>query len=192
MAMPVHAPPPDSGRWTVDDLDTLPDDGNRHEIIEGALYVTPAPSLTHQRASRLLSAAVGAYVETHRVGELFYAPADVEFSRDTMVEPDLIVLPSTGGPLPRRWQGSDGELLAIEILSPSTARSDRQAKRALYQRERITEYWIVDLEARLIERWRPEDARPEILVESVTWNPESATEPFLMRLPEYFARVWGE
>jgi Uma2 family endonuclease len=181
-----------SGSWTVHDLDTLPDDSSRYEIIDGALYVTPAPSLTHQRASRLLSAALGAYVETHAIGELFYAPADVEFAPDTLVEPDLFVLPPTSGPLPRRWQGSNGLLLAIEILSPGTARSDRQAKRLLYQRERVSEYWIVDPEARLVERWRPEDTRPEILVESVTWSPASAPGPFVMQLPEFFARVWGE
>lgn len=96
------------------------------------------------------------------------------------------------GPLPRRWLSSDGVLLAVEILSPVTARSDRQAKRQLYQRERIAEYWIVDLEARLVERWRPDDERPEILVESLTWIPASVPEPFVMPLPEYFAHVWGD
>ena len=109
-----------------------------------------------------------------------------------MVEPDLMVLPCTRGPLPHRWHGSDGVLLAIEVLSTTTARSDRQAKRQLYQRERIAEYWIVDLEARLVERWRPDDERPEILVETLTWNPASVPEPFAMPLPEYFARVWGD
>jgi Uma2 family endonuclease len=103
-----------------------------------------------------------------------------------------MVLPSIRGPLPRRWSISNGVLLAVEILSPTTARSDRQAKRQLYQRERIAEYWIVDLEARLVERWRPDDDRPEILVETLTWNPASVPEPFVMPLPEYFARVWGD
>jgi Uma2 family endonuclease len=123
---------------------------------------------------------------------VFYAPADLEIARDTMVEPDGMVLPWVRGPLPRRWSISNGVLVAVEILSPMTARSDRQAKRQLYQRERIAEYWIVDLEARLVERWRPEDERPEILVETLTWSPASAPEPFVMPLPEYFARVWGE
>lgn len=192
MAMPLHMPSMESRRWTVEDLDRLPDDGNRYEIIDGALYVTPAPSLSHQRAVRLLVSLLSPHVDLHGIGELFFAPADLEFSRDTMVEPDVMVLPLTRGPLPRRWQGSDGVLLAIEILSPTTARTDRRKKRALYQRERIAEYWIVDLDARLIERWRPEDERPEILVETLTWHPASAPEPFVMALPEYFARVWGE
>lgn len=79
-----------------------------------------------------LYTALRAYLEPHGIGEVFFAPADLEVSRDTLVEPDLMVLPSTGGPLPRRWRGSDGVLLAIEVLSPSTARIDRQEKRALY------------------------------------------------------------
>lgn len=192
MAMALHAPSKESGRWTIEDLDRLPDDGNRYEIIAGALYVTPAPSMSHQRAVRLILSSLSAYVELHGIGEVFYAPTDLEVARDTIVEPDGMVLPPIRGPLPRRWSISNGVLLAVEILSPTTARSDRQAKRRLYQRERIAEYWIVDLEARLVERWRPEDERPEILVETLTWSPPSAPEPFVMPLPEYFARVWGD
>jgi Uma2 family endonuclease len=190
--MPLHAPFKEPGHWTVQDLEHLPNDGNRYEIIDGALHVTPAPSLTHQRACAELYTALRAYLEKRGIGEVFFAPADLEFSRDTMVEPDLMALPSTRGPLPDRWRGSDGVLLAIEVLSPSSARTDRQEKRALYQRERIAEYWIVDLDARLVERWRPADERPEILGDSLTWLPSSASEPFVIPLPEYFARVSGE
>ena len=190
--MPLHVPSWESRSWTVEDLERLPDDRNRYEIIDGALYVTPPPSLTHQRACANLLTVLQTYLETHGFGEVFIAPCDLEFSRDTMVEPDLMVLPTTRGPLPDRWHGSDGVLLAIEVLSPTTACSDRQAKRQLYPRERIAEYWIVDLEARLVERWRPDDERPEILVDTLTWNPASAPEPFVMPLPDYFARVWGD
>jgi Uma2 family endonuclease len=136
--------------------------------------------------------ALWPYLDRHGIGELFFSPIDVEFAPDTMVEPDLVLFPPQAGPLPPRFRGSDGALLAIEVLSPSTARSDRQKKRALYQRERVPEYWIVDLDARIVERWRPTDARPEILVEALMWLPSGATEPFVMKLPEYFARVWGE
>ena len=192
MAMPLPAPPRESGHWTIADLERLPDDGNRYEIIDGVLFVSPAPSLTHQRACADLYVVLRAYTEAHGVGETFLAPADLEFSRDTVVEPDLMVLPTAKGPLPQRWRGSDGVLLAVEVLSPSTARADRREKRALYQRERTPEYWIVDLDARLIERWRPADQRPEILVDHLTWTPATAAEPFVLPLPEYFARVWGE
>ena len=192
MSMPAYAPPPDQRRWTVEMLDTIPTDGNRYEIILGDLYVTPAPSPTHQRACAELYMALRTYIDRHGIGELFFSPIDVEFAPDTMVEPDLVLFPRLPGSLPPRFRGSDGALLAIEVLSPSTARSDRQEKRALYQRERVPEYWIVDLDARIVERWRPTDARPEILVEDLTWLPSGAPDPFVMKLPEYFARVWGE
>ena len=192
MSMPAYAPPPDQRRWTVEMLDIIPADGNRYEIIDGDLFVTPAPSPTHQRACAELYKALCLYLDLHGIGELFFSPIDVEFAPDTMVEPDLVLFPPPAGPLPPRFRGSDGALLAIEVLSPSTARNDRQEKRALYQRERVPEYWIVDLDARIVERWRPTDARPEILVETLTWLPSGTTEPFVMKLPEFFARVWGE
>ena len=80
-------------------------------------------------------------------------------------------------------------VLAIEVLSPTTARADRHKKRRLYQRERVPEYWIVDVDARLIERWRPEDERPEILAEQVEWNPDPAHPPLVIDLAEYFHDV---
>ena len=75
------------------------------------------------------------------------------------------------GPDGRRganWTDIHALLLAVEILSPSTARADRQAKRRLHQRERVGEYWIVDLDARVVERWRPDDERPEIVTRTLT------------------------
>ena len=80
----------------------------------------------------------------------------------------------------------------MEILSPSTSRADRQAKRRLYQRQRVPEYWIVDVDARLIERWRPEDERPEILTEQIVWQPDAAHAPLEIDVPAYFAEVCGE
>lgn len=93
------------------------------------------------------------------------APADVEFNHDRMVEPDLFVVPLLDGRVPRTWEEAGRLLLAVEILSPSTARADRTVKRRLYQSEGIPEYWIVDVDARLMELWRPDDDRPEILIE---------------------------
>ena len=192
MAMPQPAPPVRPRRWTISDLERLPDDGNRYEIIDGALFVTPAPSLMHQRAAGELYSALRAYVEEHRLGEVFFAPADLEFASDTMVEPDLMVLPVGDGPLPRRRRAADGVLLAIEILSPGSAHADRQAKRRLYQRERIPEYWVVDLDSRLVERWRPDDERPEILIQELTWRPHGGNAAFELPLAPFFGGVWGD
>ena len=192
MAMPLPAPLKEPGHWTIADLERLPNDGNTYEIIGGVLYVSPAPSLTHQRAVLEMYAALRPYLEHHRLGEAFVSPADLEFSNDTIIDPDLMVLPTGRGRLPQRWRASDGVLLAVEVLSPGSARVDRKDKRNLHQRERTPEYWIVDTDARLIERWRPADERPEILTETLTWTPSAVVEPFVLSLHEYFARVWGE
>ena len=78
------------------------------------------------------------------------------------------------------------------MLSPSTARYDRTLKRKRYQRAGVPEYWIVDPDARVIERWRPEDERPEVASESLSWQPVPGTSPLLLDLPALFAEGWGE
>jgi Uma2 family endonuclease len=80
-------------------------------------------------------------------------------------------------------------LLAIEVLSPSTAPADRFVKRRRYQRHGISEYWIVDLDSRLVERWRPGDERPEILHERLTWQPSESSPAFELDLAAFFAEI---
>ena len=191
MAMPAPNSVQQPRRWTIEQLYSLPDEGNRNEIIDGALYVTPAPSLRHQDAVLELFVLLHSYLLGNPVGKAFCAPADVEVAEDTVVEPDLFVIPPAARPLPRAWKWADGLLLAVEILSPGTAHTDRQEKRRLYQREKLPEYWIVDLDARLIERWRPDDQRPEILDRELRWLPEGAADPLVIDLESYFTRVLG-
>ena len=176
-------------RWTAEMVRALPDDGNRYEVIDGELFVTPGPSWQHQTASRWLFLRLHAYLAAHTLGEAIYAPADVEFSEERMVEPDLFVVPLVAGRAPRSWAEAGRLLLAVEILSPSTARLDRQVKRRLYQRQGVPEYWIVDVDARLVERWRPADDRPEILAERLTWQPDVAHPALEIDLDAYFAHL---
>ena len=176
--------------WTVEMLQALPDDGQRHEIIDGELFVTPSPSFDHQDAAFRLALRLHAYLDAHRVGHVFLAPGDVEFDGHTLVQPDLFVVPLVQGKRPRTWKDAGRPLLAIEVLSPGTARVDRVRKRELYQRQGVPEYWIVDTDARLIERWRPGDDRPEILSERIGWQPEGAREPMAIELAEYWKEVF--
>ncbi|MCR4340394.1 MAG: Uma2 family endonuclease [Gemmatimonadaceae bacterium] len=140
MGMPATAK-----RWTADDVRALPADRNRYEVIEGELYVTPAPSFRHQEALSSLHFAMSLYLREHPVGMVLFAPTDVEFEPESMVQPDLFVLPLVDGRKPRSVKEAGKLLLAVEVLSPSTARLDRQLKRRLYQRYGVEEYWIVDL-----------------------------------------------
>ena len=178
--------------WTVDMLDTLPDDGKRYEIIDGELFVTPAPYLVHQMLAGELYAQLRDYLRANPVGRAFVAPADVRAGDRTSVEPDVFVIPQVKGPFPRIWSPLGTLLLAIEVLSPKTARVDRGRKRALYQREGVQEYWIVDLDSRLVERWRPSAERPAIARNRLEWNPEGASEPLVIDLEALFAEAEGQ
>jgi Uma2 family endonuclease len=177
--------------WTVDMVRALPYDGKRYEVIDGELFVTPTPTWSHQRAVFTLARRLAAYVDEHAIGDVLVAPAEIVVSGDVKVEPDALVVPLVGGRKPSSWAEAGKLLLVIEALSPSTARADRHVKRRLYQRERVPEYWMVDVDARLIERWRPDDERPEILVYELAWQPDPAHAPLVIELPAYFRDVTG-
>jgi Uma2 family endonuclease len=117
--------------------------------------------------------------------------ADLRLEATAVVEPDLFVLrePATAK---TRLDDPAGVLLIAEVLSPSTATRDRGIKRLFYQRVRAPEYWIVDLDARLIERWTPSDERPEILRERLAWTDPVSGAELVLDVPRYFADVWGD
>jgi Uma2 family endonuclease len=187
MGMPQQAT-----RWTAEMVRALPDDGNRYEVVDGELLVTPAPSRPHQRGVGWLFAQLMPYVDRHGLGEVLPSPADIELDAQGLIQPDLFVEGLVEGRLPGRWNAGAPLLLVIEVLSPSTARADRTVKRRRYQRARIPEYWIVDPDARVIERWRPDDDRPEILAETITWRPDPAAETLVIDLAVLFARIHGD
>ncbi len=178
--------------WTAEMLDELPDDGNRYEIIDGELFVTPSPTWRHGDAAMELFRLLDSYVRAHALGHVKVAPQDVVYSRRTVVVPDLFVVPLVGGRKPRTWAEAGRLLLAVEVLSPGSQRADRWAKRVLYQRENVPEYWIVDVDARLVERWRPGDERPEIVGDRLEWQPEASRPALAIDLAKYFAEVIGE
>ena len=196
--VPLHSPrraehtmgmPQATHFWTPDEVRALPDDGRRYEVIAGELLVTPAPGFPHQEAVVILVGTLGDYVRRNRVGHASISPADLTPEPGALVQPDAFVVGLVDGRRPRNWSDIERLLLAIEVLSPSTARADRTIKRRLFQRAGVPEYWIVDLEARIIERWRPGDDRPEILTEQLEWAPEPEVAPLVINLPELFGRV---
>jgi Uma2 family endonuclease len=185
MGMP-HA----AERWTAEMVRALPGDRNRYEVIDGALFVTPGPSWPHQWVVGGLFRHLANYLHGQSWGEVLISPADISFREDMLVQPDIFVVPiRSEGQRPREWADIRALLVAVEVLSPSTARADRQAKRRLYQREGVGEYWVVDPDARVVERWRPEDDRPEIVTGTLTWHPEPSTAPFELDLPQFFDDV---
>ncbi|HUG37564.1 MAG TPA: Uma2 family endonuclease [Candidatus Limnocylindrales bacterium] len=134
-----------------EDYAGIPTDRNRHEIIDGNLFVTPAPSPLHQRVSRRLQRILEDYFHPREVGEVFNAPIDVILSPHDVLQPDLVLAraPQVSA------RGIEGPpVLVIEILSPSTMRQDRNAKARRYAELGVGHYWIVDPEARRIECYR--------------------------------------
>ena len=179
--------------WLPADLERFPvGDGCRYECIDGVLLVTPAPRMVHVAALTHM----GLLIQSGLVGRaaklrVISSTADVRPEPTTVVEPDLFVLraPATAK---TRLDDPACAVLIAEVLSPGTAKRDRGIKRTLYQRVGVPEYWIVDLDARLIERWTPSDTRPEILREQLTWTDPVSGVEVALDLERYFAEVWGD
>ncbi len=179
-------------RWTRAEvcalIDASPLATPRYELVDGDLLVTPSPSALHQAAVLELAVALRSYLRGSGIGQVFTSPCDVELEPGTLVQPDDFVVPPEEARRIRIVWPARTLLLAIEVVSPGSARSDRGEKRDLYRRH-VPEYWIVDLDAELIERWHPGDVRPEILRERLEWQPAGASTPFVLDLPAYFADV---
>lgn len=187
MAMPAQ-----QTEWTLELVRTLLDDGSRYEVIDGELFVTPAPSWRHQRAVRELLLILAPYLRTHEIGDAMIAPADVVFGPRNTTEPDLFVVPLVNGVAPESWFAVGRLLLVVEVISPSTRETDRTSKRTLYARKNVPEYWIVDTDARTIERCRPNEAESEPFAAMIEWHPERSVPPLTIDLPAYFDRVHGK
>jgi len=176
---------------TIEELLALPDDGLRHELLDGVHVVTPAPAYPHQAALLVMIRALDPVLQRSETLALLPSPADIRFGRRILVQPDLFVFRKESGHRVREWSEIGVPVLAIEFLSPSTASRDRGSKRRIYQRAGVAEYWIVDLDARLVERWRPDDVRPEILDERLVWAPPELAMPVTLDLPALFTEVLG-
>lgn len=148
---------------TIDQLLALPEDGFRHELLDGVHAVTPAPAPPHQRVVAQLVVALHAALQDREDMEVLTSPADIVLGPKSLVQPDVFIVHTTPGTPLESWSDVGVPLVAIEVLSPTTAPRDRGVKRRIYQKAGVAEYWIVDLDARLIERWTPEDNRPVII-----------------------------
>lgn len=175
---------------TIAELLALPEDGMRHELLDGEHVVTPAPALRHQRAvTYLLQGLMASLSEADRA-EVLTSPADIVLNPRTLVQPDIFVSRRDPDDPPENWTDVGIPLLAIEILSPSTAARDRGRKRKLYLDTGVEDYWIVDLDAEVVERWRAGDLRPEIVDGTLEWS-LSVGVSGSVELPGLFARVNG-
>ena len=162
---------PDRVKLTYADLLALPDDGLRHELIDGEHFVTPSPGSVHQLIAGNLYFWIRTYLVGHPIGVIMLAPFDIVLTDFDVVEPDLIYFSR------RRFEEIVGERnargapdLAVEVLSPSTRLRDEVTKRRLYERSGVREYWVVDPELETVKVYRAAAGRlvkePELSLES--------------------------
>jgi Uma2 family endonuclease len=170
-------------RWTLEELDSLPDDGNRYEVIDGELFVTPAPSDFHETLGAKLTRLLDPFVAHHGLGYIYRPRAVVRVDK-SQVEPDLMVR------RPQRtknaaWQDAPRPSLVIEIISPATRRRDFTYKRDLYMRIGIGEYWIVDPEQQAITVIR--NGEPDHVADKrLVWTPDGISESLEIDLYDLF------
>lgn len=192
MGMPATVP----RRWTFEEVTALIDEQEdrsiRYEFADGELLVTPAPSGYHQRIILDLFRAIDTFVRQARLGEVRLGPSEVHLVPRTIFQPDLYVVPGEDGKRPRADVPVTSAILVVEVLSPGSQRHDRVTKRRYYQRAGVSEYWIVDQDAWVVERWRPGDKRPEVLEATLAWQPSGATSAVTIELPALFRGVLDE
>ena len=169
--------------FTADMVRAIPDDGNRYELVWGQLLVTPAPRGTHQRIAFRLSRLIADYCDSFGTLETIPSPADISWNADTLVQPDIFVVPRAEA-ITGDWTRMRTLVFVAEILSPSTARVDRFQKRKLYQQREVPTLWLVDIERRLVEVWTPDALFPVVKTDRVTWLPADASEPLVVDIAE--------
>ena len=167
-------------RWTSADIEALPDDGKRYEVIDGELYVSKQPHYFHQLSCSEVVARLNAWSKKTGAGEVNIAPGLI-FSDDDDVAPDLVWISKARL---RTALGPDGHLhtapeLVVEVLSPGRVneRRDRESKLKLYSRRGVQEYWIIDWRAHQIEVYRRDDA--QLTLVATMLEPDSLASPLL-------------
>jgi Uma2 family endonuclease len=149
-------------KLTYEDFLLFPDDGKRHELIDGEHYVTPSPNRKHQAILGNLHFLIRLWLESHPVGEVYLSPFDVVFTRFDVVEPDLLFISrERAGSILTEKHVTGAPDLVVEIGSKSTRKRDETIKRHLYERTGVTEYWIVDPELDVVRVYRRREERFE-------------------------------
>jgi Uma2 family endonuclease len=189
MAMPAAV----RHRWTAAEVRNLQDESHawpRYELIDGELFVTPSPGVNHQRAVMQLVARLLPYVTAAGFAEVLTSPADIELEEESILQPDVFVFPRIGPEIEKpTWKNVTALYLAVEVISPSSVRTDRVEKRDQYMRMAVDEYWVVDLDGRHVERWFKNTPSVEIAQQALVWHLRGAQEPLTIDLPRLFADI---
>jgi Uma2 family endonuclease len=181
MAMPASVIVP---TYTIEDLERFPDDGNRYELLDGVLLVTPSPLFAHQVVISRLVIAIGKYLEATGRAHVV-TPGAVEIEPKTHLEPDILVVPASQ-PLDRKWAAIRGWWLAVEVFSESSRIYDRDFKRDAYLAMGVAEAWLVDWWDETVYVSRPRDPANVPHAGRFIWHPAAMERPLELDLSEVF------
>ena len=182
MAMPITVP-----RFTTDKLRQFPQDGNRYELLEGMLLVTPAPGPLHQIVLARLSAPIQAYLSSAYLA-IAVGPGEIEVPPGTLLDPDLLVIPNDVPPI-TPWTKRKGWWLAVEVFSRSSRTYDQQFKRDAYLALGVREVWLVDIREKRVLVSRPNEPRDVPVTGVLQWHPLEMPAPMLLDLREVFLDI---
>lgn len=170
---------------TYEDYLTIPDDGKRHEIIDGIEFMSPSPSTPHQRTAQRLHLALPPHVDDQSLGEVFIAPYDVLLSESNIVQPDLLFVSRDCSSIVKDHGIEGVPDLVAEVISEGNRRYDEVRKRNLYARHGVTEYWVLDPALETVKVYRSPEGGYERVAELTAENTDELTSPLLpeWRLP---------
>lgn len=180
------------GNLTYADLDDIPCErpGDRHELIDGELFVTPSPIPAHQIVSINIVVALVLHVREHNLGAVLDAPIDLRLTPDNVLVPDIIFIAQERAHIIGPKAVDAAPELVVEILSPGTRQRDQEVKRDLYARFGVQEYWIVDPKAKSVTVLALTGARYEQLAAGQDGVMQSRVLPHLhLSLESVFAGV---
>jgi Uma2 family endonuclease len=174
--------------WTAEMVRALPADRNRYEVVYGELLVTPAPRPWHEIVNQRLIVELDRYLRQEPLGVVLGSRADISWSPDTLVQPDVFVVPIAEART-LEWARFQGLLLVAEVLSPSSVQADRFLKRRRYQEAGVPLYWVVDADLHAVEVWTPAAHFPTVERERLVWHPAGTPNPFTLELAELFRLI---
>jgi Uma2 family endonuclease len=183
MVMPLPLP-----TFTTDDLRSFAEDGQRYELLEGMLLVTPAPGSAHQVVLGRLFGAVQRHLATDGMAHAV-SPGEIEVAPKTLLEPDLLVFPASYAP-GTAWRKIRGWWLAAEVFSPSSRVYDRAYKRDAYLSLGVREVWLVDLDERAVFVSRGGEAGRDVRhAGQLLWTPAELREPLAIDVASLFQGI---
>jgi Uma2 family endonuclease len=181
------------GKLTYDDFLLFPEDGMRHELIDGEHVVSASPNLKHQAVVVNLVTSIRTYLRANPIGKVFIGPTDVVLSNVNVLVPDVLYVSQTRATdvltAPNVWGAPD---LVVEVGSPSTRRRDERIKHRLYEQFGVSEYWVVDPDLDAIKVYRLTGDRYALVHELSLERDDVLATPFLPGLAIPLAEIFEQ